>query len=120
MQCFGGKNVRYELKSKELDCTTTFTVYYPPAAESGKVPVRRWLLCQLTLPVWHRLVCTQCSPPRQGQWCADNLLPCRADLRRRELYQQGWRTGVPSAATALVILHLLPVCAKLMHSAREL
>ena len=41
-QCFGGKNVRYELKSKELDCTTTFTVYYPPAAESGKVPVRLW------------------------------------------------------------------------------
>ena len=40
-QCFGGKNVRYELKSKELDCTTTFTVYYPPAAECGKVPVRK-------------------------------------------------------------------------------
>ena len=40
MQCFGGTNVRYELKSKELGCTTMFTVYYPPAAESGKVPVR--------------------------------------------------------------------------------
>ncbi|KAK9837128.1 hypothetical protein WJX81_004933 [Elliptochloris bilobata] len=38
-KCFGGKNVRYELKSKELGCTTTFTVYYPPAAQSGKVPI---------------------------------------------------------------------------------
>ena len=33
--------MRYELKSKELACTTTLTVYYPPAAETGKVPV--WL-----------------------------------------------------------------------------
>jgi len=39
-QCFGGKNVRYELKSKELQCTTKVTVYFPPAAEKGKVPVR--------------------------------------------------------------------------------
>lgn len=32
--------MRYELQSKELGCTTTITVYYPPAAEQGKVPVR--------------------------------------------------------------------------------
>ena len=42
-QCFGGKNVRYELKSKELQCTTKVTVYFPPAAEKGKVPVRLML-----------------------------------------------------------------------------
>ena len=32
--------MRYELQSKELGCSTTITVYYPPAAEQSKVSVR--------------------------------------------------------------------------------
>ena len=37
---FGGWNRRYTYDSKELGCKTTFTVFYPPAAESHSVPVR--------------------------------------------------------------------------------
>ena len=39
-QMFGGWNRRYTYDSKELGCKTTFTVFYPPAAESHSVPVR--------------------------------------------------------------------------------
>lgn len=42
---FGGWNKRYKHQSDTLGCSMTFTVYYPPAAEKGKVPVRRSLWC---------------------------------------------------------------------------
>ncbi|KAK9907708.1 hypothetical protein WJX75_008553 [Coccomyxa subellipsoidea] len=38
-KAFGGWNRRYSHKSEELGCTMNFTVFYPPAAESLKVPV---------------------------------------------------------------------------------
>ncbi|CAL8462943.1 g2477 [Coccomyxa elongata] len=40
---FGGWNRRYSHESRELGCAMTFTVFYPPAAESGKVPVIYYL-----------------------------------------------------------------------------
>ncbi|KAG2482418.1 hypothetical protein HYH03_018653 [Edaphochlamys debaryana] len=40
---FGGWNRRYKHKSKSLGCDMTFTVYFPPAAASGKVPVLYFL-----------------------------------------------------------------------------
>lgn len=39
MQMFGGWNKKYKHQSDTLGCSMTFTVYYPPAAEKGKVPV---------------------------------------------------------------------------------
>ncbi|EIE27284.1 S-formylglutathione hydrol [Coccomyxa subellipsoidea C-169] len=36
---FGGWNRRYAHKSEELGCTMNFSVFFPPAAESQKVPV---------------------------------------------------------------------------------
>ena len=40
LQMFGGWNRKYKHQSDTLGCSMTFTVYYPPAAEKGKVPVR--------------------------------------------------------------------------------
>lgn len=40
LQMFGGWNKKYKHSSDTLGCSMTFTVYYPPAAEKGKVPVR--------------------------------------------------------------------------------
>ncbi len=39
LQMFGGWNKKYKHQSDTLGCSMTFTVYYPPAAEKGKVPV---------------------------------------------------------------------------------
>jgi hypothetical protein len=36
---FGGTSTRYRHQSGVLGCPMTFTVYLPPAAEAGKVPV---------------------------------------------------------------------------------
>lgn len=37
---FGGFNKRYEHESTTIGVPMKFTVYFPPAAEKGKVPVR--------------------------------------------------------------------------------
>lgn len=42
VQQYGGWNRRYKHDSEVLGCSMTFTVYYPPAAEKGPVPVRFW------------------------------------------------------------------------------
>lgn len=41
--CFGGKQQRYEHISTSLNCTMVFSVYLPPQADKGKVPVLYWL-----------------------------------------------------------------------------
>lgn len=40
---FGGWNKKYKHQSDTLGCSMTFTVYYPPAAEKGKVPILYFL-----------------------------------------------------------------------------
>ena len=40
---FGGRQLRFEHKSESLHCDMRFSVYLPPAAEEGKVPVLYWL-----------------------------------------------------------------------------
>lgn len=40
---FGGYNLRYKHDSAILGCKMTFTVYLPPQAASGPVPVLYWL-----------------------------------------------------------------------------
>ncbi|GAQ82353.1 S-formylglutathione hydrolase [Klebsormidium nitens] len=40
---FGGFNKRYEHESSTIGVPMKFTVYFPPAAEKGKVPVLYWL-----------------------------------------------------------------------------
>lgn len=40
---FGGWHRRYKHRSDVLDCDMTFSVYLPPEAESGRVPVLYWL-----------------------------------------------------------------------------
>jgi len=42
-RCFGGWNRRYRHRSETLDCDMVFTVYLPPAAETGSVPALWWL-----------------------------------------------------------------------------
>lgn len=41
--CFGGKQLRYRHASNTLDCDMTFSVFLPPQAEAGEVPVVYWL-----------------------------------------------------------------------------
>lgn len=41
--CFGGQQLRYRHASNTLDCDMTFSVFLPPQAEAGKVPVVYWL-----------------------------------------------------------------------------
>ncbi|MEM7428167.1 MAG: S-formylglutathione hydrolase [Pseudomonadota bacterium] len=41
--CFGGKQQQFTHKSDSCKCTMTFSVYLPPQAEAGKVPVLWWL-----------------------------------------------------------------------------
>ncbi len=41
--CFGGRQLRYQHRSEVLDCDMNFSVYLPPQAEQGKVPVLYWL-----------------------------------------------------------------------------
>ncbi|CAI7913422.1 unnamed protein product [Closterium sp. NIES-54] len=40
---FGGVNKRYEHESATLGCTMKFSIYFPPAATSSRVPVIYWL-----------------------------------------------------------------------------
>lgn len=42
-RCFGGQQLRYRHGSGVLGCDMTFSIYLPPAAEEGKVPVLYWL-----------------------------------------------------------------------------
>jgi S-formylglutathione hydrolase len=42
-RCFGGRQLRYQHRSRVLDCDMTFSVYLPPQAEQGDVPVVYWL-----------------------------------------------------------------------------
>lgn len=42
-RCFGGDQKIYSHDSKELGCKMNFSVYLPPHAEDGKVPVIYWL-----------------------------------------------------------------------------
>lgn len=41
--CFGGRQIRYRHDSETLNCTMSFGVYLPPAAEKNKVPFLIWL-----------------------------------------------------------------------------
>jgi len=40
---FGGRQLRFTHRSQSLDCAMNFSVYLPPAAQQGKVPVLYWL-----------------------------------------------------------------------------
>ena len=40
---FGGRQLRFNHASSVLNCAMNFSVYLPPAAEHGKVPVLYWL-----------------------------------------------------------------------------
>lgn len=41
--CFAGRQLRGKHTSKILDCEMNFSIYLPPQAEAGKVPVLYWL-----------------------------------------------------------------------------
>lgn len=43
IKCFGGAQKRYSHPSKVCDCTMTFSIYLPPQAADGPVPVLYWL-----------------------------------------------------------------------------
>ena len=40
---FGGRQLRFRHQSNVLNCSMNFSVYLPPAAEQGEVPVLYWL-----------------------------------------------------------------------------
>jgi S-formylglutathione hydrolase len=42
-RCFGGEQLRYRHRSVVLDCDMTFSIYLPPQAAAGPVPVFYWL-----------------------------------------------------------------------------
>jgi len=42
-RCFGGRQLRFRHASTVLGCDMTFSVYLPPQAEAGKVPLVYWL-----------------------------------------------------------------------------
>jgi S-formylglutathione hydrolase len=42
-RCFGGRQLRFTHASTSLSCNMHFSVYLPPAAAKGKVPVLYWL-----------------------------------------------------------------------------
>lgn len=42
-RCFEGRQLRYQHHSENLNCDMHFSVYLPPQAEQGKVPVLYWL-----------------------------------------------------------------------------
>lgn len=42
-RCFEGRQLRYQHRSESLNCDMYFSVYLPPQAEQGKVPVLYWL-----------------------------------------------------------------------------
>jgi S-formylglutathione hydrolase len=41
--CFGGQQSRYSHRSEVLGCDMTFSIFLPPQAQQGKVPVLYWL-----------------------------------------------------------------------------
>ncbi len=41
---FGGRQLRFTHASQALDCSMNFSVYLPPAAQEGAVPVLYWLV----------------------------------------------------------------------------
>jgi S-formylglutathione hydrolase len=43
IRSFGGRQLRFSHSSEALDCNMDFSVYLPPAAEQGPVPVLYWL-----------------------------------------------------------------------------
>ena len=53
LQMFGGWNRQYKHKSETLGCDMVFTVFYPPAAEKGPVPVS--CLCRLSCAGYAKL-----------------------------------------------------------------
>ena len=42
-RCFDGRQLRYRHRSEVLGCDMTFSIFLPPAAEKGAVPVLYWL-----------------------------------------------------------------------------
>ncbi|MDP1520289.1 S-formylglutathione hydrolase [Porticoccus litoralis] len=42
-RCFGGQQLRFRHPSAVLNCDMTFSIYLPPQAEQGVVPVLYWL-----------------------------------------------------------------------------
>ncbi len=42
-RCFGGQQLRFNHVSTALGCDMTFSVYLPPQAEQGSVPLLYWL-----------------------------------------------------------------------------
>ncbi len=42
-RCFGGRQLRFNHQSKALNCAMSVSVFLPPAAEQGPVPVLYWL-----------------------------------------------------------------------------
>jgi len=42
-KCFGGRQLRFSHRSDALACDMTFSVFLPPVAEQGPVPVLYWL-----------------------------------------------------------------------------
>lgn len=42
-KCFGGQQLRLKHSSKVLNCEMNFSIYLPPQAESGPVPLLFWL-----------------------------------------------------------------------------
>jgi len=42
-KCFGGRQLRYSHMSKVLGCEMNFSIFLPPQASEGKVPVVYWL-----------------------------------------------------------------------------
>ena len=42
-KCFDGRQLRYSHASRVLGCDMTFSIFLPPQAEQGKVPVVYWL-----------------------------------------------------------------------------
>jgi S-formylglutathione hydrolase len=42
-RCFGGRQLRYQHPSRVLNCDMTFSIFLPPQAEQGKVPLVYWL-----------------------------------------------------------------------------
>ncbi|MDX9873558.1 MAG: S-formylglutathione hydrolase [Spongiibacteraceae bacterium] len=42
-RCFGGQQLRYRHQSAVLNCEMVFSIFLPPQAASGKIPVLYWL-----------------------------------------------------------------------------
>lgn len=42
-KCFGGRQLQFSHASASLNCSMRFSIFLPPQAESGKVPVLYWL-----------------------------------------------------------------------------